>query len=145
LTLYSAHNPPALFHAGNALGLLTYRDFPLPIAATSLDAPTLRAAYSLPVSLPESNGRYALSGFEDSMHSEGPFTSVWCYPGSDGRASLGLTPSRISLLESRSHASTRTPFMGFATILSPKCQMQASDAQVPVRKPDDYCDCSTKF
>jgi hypothetical protein len=94
MTRYSACYRPALFHAGNALGLEASRGLPLLVAATPLDAPAPLAVYQ-PESHPNENKWAAswLSQLQGLMHLEGPYHAGRCYPGTADRASHDLFPS----------------------------------------------------
>jgi len=82
----SASSLPTLFHVGDVRGFGAFRGFPLPLAATSLDAPA-------PHAIARSPRRTFIARLQGLMHAEGPFTSGRCYPGSVGRSSLDLCPS----------------------------------------------------
>jgi hypothetical protein len=85
LTLFSARAPSALFHAESVLGVVAFRGFPLPGAATAFTA----RCPSCPQ--PRVATRLWDQGF---MHLGDPFTTGRCYPGSVGRSSPSLPPLR---------------------------------------------------
>jgi hypothetical protein len=115
----STRYPAALLHAADALGLLTFRGFPPPVASLTSrpDLPPLPLAVR---SSPHACARFAsrpsrLRGFQ---HPAGPYHRCQCYPTLRWPIlSWRFTPTRCSPPRPWPRASTWPPLLGFGTSL----------------------------
>jgi len=141
LTPYSARTASALFHAESVRGFLTPRGFPLPVAAAacaacypSVFSLTLRCYFALRFKETKIEIlRWILRARRSKEHLvEYPIATPDSRIFASGRSvrdevelpvlhrpilSQPFSPSRISPLESRSRISTKSPLLGFPSVL----------------------------
>ena len=109
------------YHPGLHLQSVSPRD-----SLVRLSTPSTPLAVSRPVPKTVST---QLQGF---MHSQGPYLSSRCYPSLDGRASLDVRPSEVSLSQSRPP---------YGRLLSWASALRLPRTEVLVRR----CACSAEF